>query len=181
MTKIKNIGRTKFQDVKLFEIESYDDQRGTFREVFNKEFQSFIGDEVTFFQDNESRSKYGVLRGLHFQKAPHEQSKLIRVSHGEIQDVVVDIRPESDTYGQWESFMLSADDNSCLFIPRGFAHGFLVLSQNAVVNYKVDNYYDSKSDSGILYNDKTLNIEWKLSDQDIIISDKDKQLPGFEK
>ena len=181
MTNIKSIDSTKFNDVKLFKLASHSDERGFFREVFNKEIQSFVGSEISFIQDNESHSEYGVLRGLHFQKSPSEQSKLVRVSQGEIQDVVVDIRPESDTYGQWESFMLSADDNRCLFIPRGFAHGFLVLSQNAIVNYKVDNYYDSKSDSGILYNDKTLNIEWKLSDQDIIISDKDKQFPGFKK
>ena len=181
MMKIKNIIPTKFNGIKLFKLASYDDDRGFFREVFNKEVKSLIGDKINFVQDNESRSKYGALRGLHFQKPPSEQSKLIRVSHGDIQDVVVDIRPESDTYGQWESFTLSSDNNRSLFVPRGFAHGFLVLSQEAVVNYKVDNYYDSKLDSGIVYNDTTLDIEWKLTHDKIIVSDKDKKLPSFQK
>ena len=140
-----------------------------------------FGNEINFIQDNESRSKRGVLRGLHFQKPPSEQSKLIRVSHGEIQDVVVDIRSESETYGQSESFILSSSNNRSLFVPRGFAHGFLVLSQEAVVNYKVDNYYDSNLDSGIAYNDVTLNIKWQLPHDDIIISDKDKKFPSFQK
>ena len=181
MTKIKNIIPTKFKDIKLFELASYNDDRGSFREVFNKEVESLIGEKINFIQDNESRSKRGVLRGLHFQKPPSEQSKLIRVSHGEVQDVVVDIRPKSETYGQWESFILSSDNNRSLFVPRGFAHGFLVLSQEAVVNYKVDNYYESNLDSGIVYNDAILNIEWKLSHEDIIVSHKDKELPGFQK
>ena len=181
MIKIKNIFPTIFEDIKLFELASYDDDRGFFREVFNKEVELLIGEKINFVQDNESRSKYRVLRGLHFQEHPFEQSKLIRVSHGEIQDVAVDIRPESDTYGQWESFILSSSNNRSLFVPRGFAHGFLVLSQEAVVNYKVDNYYDSNSESGIVYNDATLDIEWKLPHDDIIVSDKDKNLPSFQK
>ena len=181
MTKIKNIIPTKFKDIKLFELASYNDDRGFFREVFNKEVESLIGEKINFIQDNESRSKRGVLRGLHFQKPPSEQSKLIRVSYGEVQDVVVDIRPESDTYGQWESLTLSSNNNLSLFVPRGFAHGFLVLSQEAVVSYKVDNYYDSSSESGIVYNDATLDIEWKLPHDDIIVSDKDKNLPSFQK
>ena len=181
MTEIKNIIPTKFKDIKLFELTSYNDDRGFFREIFNKEIKSLIGDKINFIQDNESHSKRGVLRGLHFQYPPSEQSKLIRVSQGEIQDVVVDIRSESETYGQWESFTLSSSNNRSLFVPRGFAHGFLVLSQEAVVNYKVDNYYDSNLDSGIAYNDVTLNIKWKLSHEDIIVSDKDKKLPSFQK
>ena len=181
MTKIKNIISTKFKDIKFFEVVSYDDQRGFLKEVFNREIQSLVGDKINFIQDNESYSKHGVLRGLHFQKPPSEQSKLIRVSHGEVQDVIVDIRPKSNTYGRWESFKLSSSNNRFLFVPRGFAHGFLVLSQEAVVNYKVDNYYDSNLDSGIAYNDVTLNIKWQLPHDDIIISDKDKELPSFQK
>ena len=181
MTKIKNIISTKFNDVKLFEVTSHSDQRGSFKEIFNNEVQSLVGDGISFIQDNESYSKHGALRGLHFQNTPSEQSKLIRVSQGEIQDVIIDIRVTSETYGEWESFILSSDNNRSLFVPRGFAHGFLVLSQEAVVNYKVDNYYDSKSDSGIVYNDTTLNIEWKLPNDEIIISDKDKKLPSFQK
>ena len=181
MTKIKNIIPTKLKDIKLFKLAPYNDDRGFFREVFNKEIETLIGDEINFVQDNESCSKRGVLRGLHFQNPPSEQSKLIRVSQGEIQDVVVDIRSESETYGQWESFILSSSNNRFLFVPRGFAHGFLVLSQKTVVNYKVDNYYDSNLDSGIAYNDRTLNIKWKLPHEDIIISDKDKKFPSFQK
>ena len=181
MTKIKNIIPTKFKDIKLFELASYNDDRGFFREIFNKEIKSLIGDKINFIQDNESRSKRGVLRGLHFQKLPSEQSKLIRVSHGEIQDVIVDIRSDSNTHGQWESFKLSSTNNRILFIPKGFAHGFLVLSNEAVVNYKVDSKHSPEHESGIRYDDKSLGVTWDLSSDDIIISDKDKELPSFKK
>ena len=171
MTIVKNID-TIFKDVKCFQIRSFNDERGSFREVYNKEILDIIGSTVNFIQDNESHSIFGTLRGLHFQNNPYAQSKLIRVSLGILQDVIVDIRVNSDTYGQWESYEISRDNNRILFVPRGFAHGFLVLSQGAVVNYKVDNYYDRKSDSGIAFNDSTLNIKWELPHKDIILSDK---------
>ena len=177
-SKINSIS-TIFQDVKLFEIISFNDDRGTFREVFNEAINDLIG--VDFIQDNESYSKFGVLRGLHFQKPPYEQSKLIRVSLGKIQDVIIDIRKNSDTYGRWESYELSRENNRILFIPKGFAHGFLVLSEKAVVNYKVDSIYSNESESGIIYNDAALNIKWQLPHDDIIASDKDKKLPSFQK
>jgi len=168
---------TDFNDVMLFEATSYRDDRGSFKEAFNKEISELAN--IDFIQDNESYSKYGVLRGLHFQKSPCEQSKLVRVSYGVVQDVVVDIRPSSSTYGQWKSFELSSDNNYNLFVPRGFAHGFLVLSKEAVVNYKVDNYYDSTLDSGIRYDDERLDIKWNLPSEDMILSDKDKNLPNL--
>ena len=179
MTKIKNILPTRFEGVKLFEMESFDDNRGSFKEIYNKEIQSVVGENINFIQDNESTSSYGVLRGLHYQKAPYEQSKLIRVSFGEIQDVIVDIREGSKTYGKWESYTISSDNNRALFVPKGFAHGFLVLSKDAIVNYKVDNYYNKDSESGISYNDSSLNIKWMLDQSQIIINQKDLNYPEF--
>ena len=181
MTKIKNILPTIFEDVKLFEMESFDDNRGSFKEIYNKEIQSAIGGNINFIQDNESTSSYGVLRGLHYQKSPYEQSKLIRVSFGEIQDIIVDFREESKTYGKWEAYNINSDNNRVLFVPKGFAHGFLVLSNKAVVNYKVDSKHSPEHESGIRYDDKSLGITWDLSSDDIIVSDKDKKLPSFKK
>ena len=181
MNNIRQIITSKIDDVKLFSLNTYSDSRGFFRETFNKEIESFLGKNNQFLQDNESFSKYGVLRGLHFQKPPFEQSKLVRVSYGEIQDVIVDMRSESSTFGFWESFNLSSNNNLVLYVPKGFAHGFLVLSKEAVVNYKVDNYYNGEFDSGVFYKDKVLNINWELPDDEIIISDKDKALPKFIK
>ena len=176
---IKNIGSKIFKEVKYFKLNSFIDNRGYFKETFNTEIQEFIGNDINFIQDNESDSKYGVLRGLHFQQKPREQSKLVRVSQGKIQDVIVDIRKESETYAKWESFDLSAENNNMLFVPRGFAHGFLVLSEKAIINYKVDNFFEPKLDAGIIYDDKQLDIKWNLSLKDIIISDKDKNLPSL--
>ena len=181
MTKIKNIIPTKFDGVKLIELESFQDQRGYFKEVYNDEINLLLQRDIKFIQDNESYSKHGVLRGLHFQKAPFEQSKLIKVSFGAIQDVIVDIRSDSNTHGQWESFKLSSTNNRILFIPKGFAHGFLVLSNEAVVNYKVDSKHSPEHESGIRYDDKSLGVTWDLSNNDIIVSDKDKKLPSFQK
>ena len=175
---IKNIA-TKLNDVKLFEINFHKDNRGSFTETFNKKIQSLIGDNICFVQDNESISRYGVLRGLHFQKEPHQQSKLVRVSFGEIQDVVVDIREGSQTYGKWESFNISSDNRRVLFVPKGFAHGFLVLSKFAIVNYKVDNYYNKESEYGINYNDNTLGIDWDIDKSKIIINSKDLNYQKF--
>ena len=174
---IENIGSKIFKEVKYFKLNCYIDNRGYFKETFNKEVQEFIGYNIGFIQDNESASKFGVLRGLHFQQKPNEQSKLVRVSKGKIQDVIVDIRKDSPTYAKWESFYLSSEHNNMLFVPKGFAHGFLVLSEEAIVNYKVDNFFDSKLDAGVRYDDKQLDIKWNLSSKDIITSDKDKDLP----
>ena len=176
---IENIGSKVFEEVKYFKLNTFIDYRGYFKETFNKEIQEFIGCNINFIQDNESCSKYGVLRGLHYQKEPKQQSKLVRVSTGKIQDVIVDTRKSSATYAKWESFDLSAENNNMLFVPKGFAHGFLVLSEEAIINYKVDNFFEPKLDAGIIYDDKQLDIKWNLSLKDIIISDKDKNLPSL--
>tara|TARA_Y100001978_G_C23645305_1_gene410436 strand:- start:299 stop:835 length:537 start_codon:yes stop_codon:yes gene_type:complete len=176
---IDNIGSKIFKEVKYFKLNTFIDNRGYFKETFNNEIQELIGTNINFVQDNESYSEYGVLRGLHYQKEPKEQSKLVRVSKGEIQDVIVDIRTDSETYAKWESFNLSAENNNMLFIPKGFAHGFLVLSEKAIINYKVDNFFEYKLDAGIIYNDKKLDINWALPSKDIVISDKDKSLPSL--
>jgi dTDP-4-dehydrorhamnose 3,5-epimerase len=144
----------------------------TYKESFIKE--NFP--DIHFIQDNESKSSYGVLRGLHFQKPPFEQTKLVRVIEGEVLDVAVDIRPGSFTYGMHESVILSGENKKQFLIPKGFAHGFVVLSDTAVFSYKVDNYYAPKYDSGILYNDPQLNIDWIVNKTEIRISEKDNGL-----
>ena len=168
---------TDIKDVKLICPDIKTDHRGSFLESYQHEkYMPYIGD-ITFIQDNESISKYGVLRGLHYQKAPYQQSKLIRVIKGKIQDIAVDIRPVSSTYKKYVSFELSEENRYELFIPQGFAHGFLVLSSEAVVSYKVDSYYNVQSDAGFKYNDPSFKIDWDLNDNDIILSEKDKGLP----
>ena len=156
------------------------DGRGRFFESYKKEaFNEALGQEVNFVQDNESFSSKGVLRGLHFQKGKCAQAKLVRVVHGSVLDVAVDLSPDSTTYGQHFSIELSADNKKQLFVPRGFAHGFVVLSETAVFSYKCDNYYNKESESGIIYNDPTLNIDWKLPSEQLQLSEKDLQLPKF--
>tara|TARA_B100001123_G_C14536771_1_gene720591 strand:+ start:22 stop:552 length:531 start_codon:yes stop_codon:yes gene_type:complete len=168
---------THIKDIKLISPNIIKDQRGSFFESYQYEkYIPYIGD-IKFLQDNESVSKHGVLRGLHYQKAPFQQSKLIRVVKGKIQDVAVDIRPESSTYKKYVSVELDEKNRYELFIPHGFAHGFLVLSNEAVVSYKVDNYYKKDLDSGYKYDDPSFRINWNLNDKDIILSDKDKSLP----
>ena len=178
MSRIINI-ETKFEGVKLLELESFSDNRGFFREVYNQEILKYLDLDIKFIQDNESSSVFGTLRGLHFQNEPYAQSKLIRVSLGKVQDVIVDLREGADTYGQWESYELSSDNSRMLFVPKGFAHGFLTLSDLAVVNYKVDNFYNSKLDSGIFYNDPNIGVNWELSPSDIIVSKKDSKLSNL--
>ena len=136
---------------------------------------------VNFVQDNQSKSTYGVLRGLHFQRGEYAQAKLIRVLSGEVLDVAVDLREGSPTYGQHESIVLSAENKKQLFIPRGFAHGFVVLSDMAEFFYKCDNFYNKESEGGIIYNDSTLDIDWRLPKSDFVISDKDKVLTALSK
>ncbi len=156
----------------------FGDERGYFFESYNKDkFDDLVGYEVDFIQDNESFSNKGVLRGLHFQKGTSSQAKLVRVIKGEVLDVVVDIRPNSSTFLKHFSIKLSAENKKQLFVPRGFAHGFIVLSDTAIFNYKCDNYYNKSSEAGIIYNDEQLNIDWVLDSNEYIISDKDKVLP----
>lgn len=159
----------------------FSDGRGRFFESYKKEaFNEALGQEVNFVQDNESFSSKGVLRGLHFQKGKCAQAKLVRVAHGSVLDVVVDLRPDSTTYGEHFSIELSDDNKKQLFVPRGFAHGFVVLSDTAVFSYKCDNYYNKESESGIIYNDSTLNIDWILPSEQLQLSEKDLLLPKFK-
>jgi len=158
----------------IFTPEIYLDERGYFFESYNKER---FKNNIDFVQDNESKSKFGTLRGIHFQKGTHQQSKLVRVIKGEVQDVAVDLRPKSKTYKKYFSIILNDKNKKQLFIPKGFGHAFLTLSDYAIVSYKVDLFYNKKSDAGIKFDDPTINIKWHLNSSDIILSDKDKDLP----
>jgi dTDP-4-dehydrorhamnose 3,5-epimerase len=174
--------RTKIPDIILCKPAIYKDERGYFFESFKKDkFESFIGEAVNFCQDNEAKSSKGVLRGLHYQLPPYAQAKLVRVIKGKVLDIAVDLRKNSATFGQFLSLELSEDNKEQLYIPKGFAHGYVVLSDEAVFSYKVDNYYNKKSERGIIYNDDDLRIDWKLPLKELIISDKDKNQPIFKK
>ena len=156
----------------------FNDQRGSFFESFKQiKFEELTGLQVNFVQDNQSISKKGVLRGLHFQTGVHKQAKLVRVISGEVLDVAVDLRPDSKTYKKHFGIILNDENNLQLFIPRGFAHGFITLSDTAVFAYKCDNYYHQASESGIIYNDPELDIDWKLDSSEILLSPKDTELP----
>jgi dTDP-4-dehydrorhamnose 3,5-epimerase len=156
----------------------FTDNRGYFFECFNENtFRNLAGFSVHFVQDNQSYSKYGVLRGLHFQTGENAQAKLVQVVKGKVLDVAVDLRAESATYGRHESVVLSEENKKTFFIPRGFAHGFVVLSEEAIFQYKCDNYYNKQSEGGIHYADPSLSIDWKLPANDLIVSDKDRELP----
>ncbi len=169
---------TKLKGCYVIEPSVFNDDRGYFFESYNKgKFDDLIGSKVDFVQDNESFSTKGVLRGLHFQKGAHAQAKLVRVTHGEVLDVAVDIRPDSSTFLQVVTERLSAENKKQLFVPKGFAHGFIVLSDTVVFNYKCDNFYNKASERGIIYNDKTLNIDWLLDYKDFLVSEKDLVLP----
>ena len=167
---------TNISEVKIIKPDIYKDKRGCFYESYNYSNFKKI-DDVIFKQDNESISKYGVLRGLHFQKHPYGQAKLVRAVKGKIQDVAVDIRPDSKTYKKYVSVELSHINKYQLFIPEGFAHGFLVLSDEAVVSYKVNAFYNKEFDSGYKYDDPSINIKWNLDESEIVLSDKDENLP----
>ena len=169
---------TKLKGCFVIEPSVFNDDRGYFFESYNKEkFEELTGATVNFVQDNESFSTKGVLRGLHFQKGAHAQAKLVRVTHGEVLDVAVDIRPDSETFLQVVTERLSAENKKQLFVPRGFAHGFIVLSNTVVFNYKCDNFYNKASEGGIIYNDETLHIDWLLDSKDFLVSEKDLVLP----
>jgi dTDP-4-dehydrorhamnose 3,5-epimerase len=170
---------TKISDVIIIEPTVFGDTRGYFLESYNKKkFEEVIG-ITSFIQDNESKSSKGVLRGLHFQKPPFEQAKLVRCIEGEVLDVAVDIRKNSKTYGKHVAVLLSGENKRQLFVPRGFAHGFLVLSDSATFAYKVDNTYAPEFDVGVRWNDKELNIQWGMEDSEVMVSEKDAELPFF--
>jgi len=174
--------RTAIPDVVICEPKVFGDHRGYFSETFRKAaLEDFLGFEVPFCQDNESKSSFGVLRGLHYQMPPFTQSKLVRVLEGRVLDVAVDIRKGSATFGESVVVELNAENRKQLFVPRGFAHGFVVLSKTATFAYKCDNYYAPEYDRGILYNDKDLNIDWKLTDDDLLLSEKDLNQPRLDK
>ena len=157
------------------------DKRGYFLESFNQAvFKEGLNRDINFVQDNESYSSKGVLRGLHYQIGDYAQAKLVRVIKGKILDVVVDLRADSPTFSKHMSIELSEDNKTQLFIPRGFAHGFLVLSDTAIFSYKCDNFYNKASEGGIIYNDKDLNIDWKLDEKEFIVSEKDLELPTLK-
>jgi dTDP-4-dehydrorhamnose 3,5-epimerase len=156
----------------------FEDHRGYFLESFNQRLlDSALGYSPQFVQDNQSKSKYGVLRGLHLQLGEYAQAKLVRAIAGDILDIIVDVRPNSPLFGKYYSLVLSADNKKELFIPRGFAHGFAVLTETATIHYKADNYYNNKAESGLLYNDPELNIDWQIPIEKIITSEKDLLLP----
>ena len=172
------INKTFIEDLLIIEPQLFKDDRGFFYESYNKNnLEKVIN--VVFVQDNESKSYKGVVRGLHFQRPPFEQTKLVRCVSGKILDVAVDLRINSKTYGKCFSIELSSENNKQLFVPKGFAHGFQVLSEEAIVNYKVDNFYNPKYDSGIIWNDKDLLIDWNL-DIKPVLSVKDLKLISFK-
>ncbi len=174
------IRKTKFKDLLIIKHELFPDERGYFKELIKKEpLEKILGYEIEFCQQNYVNSKLNVLRGLHFQNHPNAQSKLISVHKGKILDVAVDIRLKSKTYGKYFSYVLSSDQNESLFIPKGFAHGYLTLSNDASVSYLVDNYYCPELESGIKFNDKFLNIDWGTKESIIKTSLKDKNLGSF--
>ena len=171
------IERTAIEGVVILKPKVYLDQRGYFFESFSeREFRERVCDTV-FVQDNESMSTRGVLRGLHFQKAPYAQAKLVRVVRGEVLDVAVDIRRDSPTFGEHVAVRLSGENTWQLFIPKGFAHGFIVLSEEAIFQYKCDNYYMPEYEGGLLWNDPELKIDWLLATDEIILSEKDRRAP----
>jgi len=170
------INKTFIEDLLIIDPQLFKDERGFFYESYNK---NNLDINIVFVQDNESKSYKGVIRGLHFQTPPFEQTKLVRCISGNILDVAVDLRTSSKTYGKFFSIELSSENNKQLFVPKGFAHGFQVLSETAIVNYKVDNFYNPKSDSGIIWNDKNLSIDWN-PDLKPILSPKDLKLKTFK-
>ncbi len=171
--------KTPFEGLVVFEPLVWEDQRGYFFESYNRQTFAEAGIHADFVQDNQARSTYGVLRGLHFQKPPYEQAKLVRVTEGAVYDVAVDLREDSPTYGQWYGLELSAENKRQLFVPRGFAHGYLVLTPTAEFCYKCDNFYSKAHEGGIRYDDPTLGINWPIALNEAILSEKDLALPEF--
>ena len=166
-------------DLKIFDPKVFGDDRGYFFESYNEKAFHEAGITATFVQDNQSSSVHGVLRGLHYQVGEYAQAKLVRVLSGVVLDVAVDIREGSPTYGQWQSVILSAENQRQFFVPRGFAHGFVVLSEKADFFYKCDNFYSKESEGNILFDDPTLKIDWQIPSHKVILSDKDKVNAAF--
>jgi dTDP-4-dehydrorhamnose 3,5-epimerase len=171
--------KTSIEGLVIIQPKVFKDERGYFMESFKESFIKENFPDIHFIQDNESRSTYGVLRGLHFQKPPFEQTKLVRVIDGEVLDVAVDLRKNSPTYGKWESIVLTGENKKQFFIPKGFAHGFITISKEAVFSYKVDNPYSKDYESGVIFNDSSLSIKWGISQSEIIVSPKDTKLKSF--
>ncbi len=175
------IKETKLKGCFVLEPNVFNDNRGYFFESFNKNtFEKFIGQKINFVQDNQSHSVFGVVRALHYQRGDHAQAKIVRVLSGTVLDVAVDIRKNSPTFGEHISIELSAENKKQMFIPKGFAHGFVTISETAEFFYKCDNYYNKESEGGIIYNDNDLAIDWKLAPNSMIVSDKDTLLPRFK-
>lgn len=169
--------KTPIKDLVVIKPRVFADARGFFFETYNEERYREAGITQQFVQDNISKSSYGVVRGLHFQKPPYSQAKLVQVIEGAVLDVAVDLRSDSETYGQWHAVELTADNHLQFLIPRGFAHGFAVLSETAIFSYKCDNFYHPEVDGGIIYNDPSLNIDWGIPTDKILLSEKDTKHP----
>lgn len=175
-----NVIRTELEGLVVIEPRVFEDQRGYFMESFlDYKFRDMVSDTL-FVQENESKSDYGVIRGLHFQMPPFAQAKLVRVVSGKVWDVAVDIRKGSPTYGQHVGVELSSENKRQVFIPKGFAHGFSVLSETAILQYKCDSYYKPESEKAIAWDDPVLNINWRIPAENIILSEKDKRNPSFK-
>ena len=175
------VTETKLKGCFVLQPAIFRDSRGYFIESFNQEtFKHTVGIDVNFVQDNESKSSKGVLRGLHYQTGLHAQAKLVRVITGSVLDIVVDIRKDSKTFGDHFSIELNAENKTQLYVPRGFAHGFVVLEDETIFSYKCDNFYNKAVEAGIIYNDQDLNIDWKLQEKNFIVSEKDAMLPTFK-
>ncbi|MBO5086203.1 MAG: dTDP-4-dehydrorhamnose 3,5-epimerase [Paludibacteraceae bacterium] len=172
--------KTPIKDLVVIKPRVFSDARGFFFETYNEERYREAGITQQFVQDNMSKSSYGVVRGLHFQKPPYSQAKLVQVIEGAVLDVAVDLRSDSATYGQWHAIELTAENHLQFLIPRGFAHGFAVLSETAIFTYKCDNLYHPESEGGIIYNDPTLNIDWGIPADKALISEKDTKHPLFK-
>lgn len=175
------IKKNPLQDSFVLTPRVFKDERGLFYESYNKNlFKKITGLDIDFVQDNQSSSSYGVLRGLHFQTGKMAQAKLVRVVSGKVLDIIVDIRKSSPTFGQSFSIILDDEKHQQLFVPKGFAHGFITLSKKSIFAYKCDQFYDAASEAGIIYNDATLELDWYLSKEDFIVSEKDLKLPTFK-
>ncbi|MEC3877598.1 dTDP-4-dehydrorhamnose 3,5-epimerase [Chryseobacterium salviniae] len=174
------IKQTPLKDCYIIEPTIFEDERGYFFEKYNENrFEELTGMNGHFVQDNISKSSYGVIRGIHLQKAEHAQAKLVSCLEGRVWDVAVDLRKESPTFGKWFGIELTAENKIQLYVPRGFGHGFSVLSETAVFAYKCDNFYNKESEAGVIYNDPLLNIDWIVPAEDAVLSEKDQVLPLF--
>lgn len=174
------IKTTPLKDCYIIEPTIFEDERGYFFEKFNeKKFEELTGMNGHFVQDNISKSSYGVLRGLHLQKGEHAQAKLVSCLEGKVWDVAVDLREDSPTFGKWFGVELTPENKLQLYVPRGFGHGFSVISETAVFAYKCDNFYNKESEGSVKYNDEDLQIDWKLDEKDMILSEKDENAPSF--